>query len=131
VELDGRVVTGGDAVLYWCAKCGGVWFHRGQMESTFPEAIKELAVPDDARPGDRACPTCSQAMSVFYYPQTFVEIDMCPQCLGLWLDAGELREIRIVRKGLRTEAREYADIPGAKGRVITLVNAALDWAMNW
>jgi len=34
------------------------------------------------------CPVCKQAMIVLELDQ--VEIDHCPQCGGVWLDAGEL-----------------------------------------
>lgn len=100
------------------------------MEAVLPGAIKELAVPDDAKLGTRRCPVCVKPMHVFYYPQTFVEIDMCKKCLGLWIDTGEAREISMVRKNKRSNAKEYDDVPGAKGRVITFVNTALDWVMH-
>lgn len=34
------------------------------------------------------CPHCRQAMIVLELHE--VEIDYCPQCMGIWLDAGEL-----------------------------------------
>ncbi len=128
VELAPRVVKDSDVILYCCPHCKGIWFHRGQMEAVMPKAIKDIHVPSDAALGSRPCPDCSEPMHVFYYPQTMVEIDMCSRCLGLWMDPGELREIQVIRKGLRLEAKEYDDIPGVKGRAIDFVNAALDWA---
>jgi len=100
------------------------------MESVLPDAIKQLAIPDDAKLGTRLCPDCAKPMHVFYYPQTLVQIDMCKTCLGLWIDAGEAHEISVVRKGLKSEVKEYDDVPGTKGHVINLVNTALDWVMH-
>lgn len=129
-ELSPKQVEGSDVILYHCAGCKGVWFLRDQMESVVPDAIKELAVPSNAKLGQRPCPLCTRPMHVFYYPQTLVEIDMCKTCLGLWLDVGECREIMVLRKALKSNVKEYDDVPGTKGVVIDLVNKALDWVMH-
>ncbi len=40
------------------------------------------------------CPKCDQALHILEFKD--VEIDLCPQCKGVWLDAGEVE--RIVEK---------------------------------
>ncbi len=37
------------------------------------------------------CPKCDVALIIMIYDE--VEVDYCPRCLGLWLDAGELDEL--------------------------------------
>ena len=36
-------------------------------------------------------------MYAFYYPKTFVTMDMCKRCQGLWLDKNEFQEMDAVR----------------------------------
>ncbi len=128
--LAARAMKGSNQVLSYCEQCKGVWFRQGQLEKVLPGAIKELTIPPDAVLGKRRCPECSRSMHEFSYPQTFVRADMCSFCKGLWLDPGEAREISIVRKGLKKEAKEYDEVAGTKGQIIRLVNAALDWALH-
>jgi hypothetical protein len=37
------------------------------------------------------CPKCGQKLSIEPYGR--VEVDICPSCKGMWLDASELEEI--------------------------------------
>ncbi len=53
---------------------------------------------------------------------------MCKKCKGLWLDSGELKEIQKVRKSLQEsgQAKEYADVGGIKGKLLTLIGSAFE-----
>jgi len=44
------------------------------------------------------CPKCGQRLTTESYGQ--VEIDLCPSCLGLWLDANELERILANESGV-------------------------------
>jgi acetyl-CoA carboxylase beta subunit len=44
------------------------------------------------------CPKCGQALATESYGP--VEIDLCPSCRGLWLDANELEAIVASESGL-------------------------------
>ena len=44
------------------------------------------------------CPKCGQPLSTQQYGP--VEIDVCPSCRGLWLDANELESILAGERGL-------------------------------
>ena len=129
VELVRRKVVNSDVMLDVCPQCKGLWFQRGQLERVLPKAVPKLAVPPDAKPGHRACPACQQPMHAFDYPGTLVVIDMCQSCLGLWVDAGELREIRVVRAALASKG----DLPpsGLKAEILDLVDQAMEWAIHW
>ena len=67
-------------------------------------------------------------MQAFNYPQTFVVIEMCRKCNGMWLDAGEVKEIKAVRKRMwqQSQLQEYAEIPGIKGKLIRFIDKTVD-----
>jgi hypothetical protein len=44
------------------------------------------------------CPKCGQKLATEHYGS--VEIDLCPSCRGLWLDANELEAILASESGL-------------------------------
>ncbi len=93
-----------------------------------PEAIKELKVPGDAQKDvECLCPKCNKALYAFNYPQTYVNIDMCKRCGGLWFDQGEFKEIRAVRSSLEKwgEKQEYAEVTGVKGALINFIDSAI------
>lgn len=85
--------------------CGGVWldaFELQRLESapeTETEFLLEIAHDptlqvDASR--KRECPRCAgvKLKRRFFSPRREVEIDECPGCAGLWLDAGELERIQ-------------------------------------
>ena len=127
-KLIARGVKGRDFTVEYCLKCKGVWFDQDKLEEVMPTAIKELQVPGHTRKNvDRLCPNCEKALYEFDYPQTYVTIDMCKKCKGLWLDASEFKEIRTVRNSLQMsgELKQYADVPGVRGALIRFVDSAI------
>jgi len=96
----------GDICLDVCkGGCGGIWFdhfelqkvdeqHEHQGESVLdiernPHTHVDVAMK-------RYCPKCEgvKMMRRYFSVKRQVEIDECPSCGGIWLDAGELRDIR-------------------------------------
>ncbi len=86
--------------------CGGIWFDAGRLarvdephEPVDPALLRiacdsSLTIDRDAR---RSCPRCPDAvvmMRRFTSVDRRVAVDECPACAGIWLDAGELAEIR-------------------------------------
>lgn len=112
----------------YCSRCKGIWFDEMELERIASEAIKDLSVPSEATKSPRLCPKCKKHLYEFNYPQTYVIIDMCKKCKGLWLDAGELKEIQAVRKSLQEsgKAKEYGDVTGIKGKLLNLIDSAFD-----
>ena len=80
-----------------CTLCGGLWFDRKELEDIMDVAAKDLIVPSDAVKTDLACPRDGNTLYAYTYPQTSVTVDMCRECAGLWLDDGELQEIKRIR----------------------------------
>jgi uncharacterized protein len=85
--------------------CGGIWFDGGELRRV-DEAHEPvgglldiardsaLVVDHDAR---RNCPRCREITVLrrrFTSADRRVALDECPGCGGVWLDAGELAELR-------------------------------------
>ena len=85
--------------------CGGIWFDNFELEKvdtateSAGEGLLEVArdesitVDHTAR---RKCPKCDNQIMMRHFASTNreVEVDECPACGGVWLDAGELGSIR-------------------------------------
>lgn len=100
----------GDMTLDVCyGGCGGIWFDATELQRVSARAATSLhtiwAVPvgkvNQSEP--RLCPRCpDQVLDRKWFSDTKkVEIDQCPKCNGVWLDAGEFSQI-------------YTEIQGAK-----------------
>jgi Zn-finger nucleic acid-binding protein len=87
-------------------ECGGLWLDRlevarfEQADSAFGEAlVAHLSqFPTTLMDHSRriACPRHPDAVMLrrAFSPDRPVQVDECPQCGGLWLDADELAQIR-------------------------------------
>jgi Zn-finger nucleic acid-binding protein len=85
--------------------CGGIWFDNFELEKvdtateSAGEGLLEVA-HDEAITVDhtarRKCPKCGDQIMMRHFASTRreVEVDECPACGGIWLDAGELGHIR-------------------------------------
>ncbi|MFP4473670.1 MAG: zf-TFIIB domain-containing protein [Candidatus Omnitrophota bacterium] len=96
---------GGIAVDVCENGCGGIWFDNFELEK-FDEQHEHAgeALLDVARDPDvqaniqekRQCPRCQDVVmrQRFFSVKRGVTMDECAGCGGIWLDAGELRDIR-------------------------------------
>jgi len=133
IHLLPRGVKDQRVVVDLCPSCRGVWFEAGELAAVLGVAAKGLEAPPDATQGSRLCPACGKPLFGFAYPQTMVRVDMCRKCGGLWLDAGEYRDIKDARELLKRcgEMEEYAPVPGLKGSLIRLINTAIAALNSW
>ena len=95
--------------------CGGVWFDNFELKK-FDEPheadgeqllnIKEAANVQVDPEKRLNCPKCGDIVMMrhFFSVKKKVMIDQCAQCGGIWLDAGELAEIRSL---FNTEAERH------------------------
>ena len=94
-----------------CEQCTGLFVHPTALVGSLPsggKAARLEALPQSAV----ACATCRVTMRLRVHRGT--EVDICPQCRSVWLDAGEWE--RITRP---------ASTKGAKfGRTVALTGAA-------
>lgn len=85
--------------------CGGIWFDNFELEkfdeqhehagAELLEVEKDPDINIDYE-AKRNCPHCSdiKMMRHFFTVKRKVAIDECASCGGVWLDSGELRDIR-------------------------------------
>lgn len=83
--------------------CGGAWFDNfelRQVDEAGAHAIRsvqrDFALHVD-RESRRRCPKCEEEilmMRRFFSRLRRTEIDECPNCAGIWLDAGEFSAIQ-------------------------------------
>ena len=84
-----------------CPECDGIWLDHGELKEILRERISERANPRDmarADRSDRMCPDCERDLFERHFPGSSVRIDQCIHCAGIFLDGGELDEIRRVVK---------------------------------
>ena len=127
-SLESRTVGSSGVRVEVCTDCRGIWFDKGELEAAVSVAAKDLRLTGDTTGTGLVCPACRKLLYSMCYPQTYVRVDMCNSCGGLWLDVKELREIRAVRGGLARRGRldEYAPVAGVKGAFISFINSTID-----
>ena len=97
--------AGGVEVDVCAGGCGGIWFAQFEFKK-FDEPAEAageqlLDVPTNGVVVDRTkrygCPRCTDGVVMLRHFESVkrqVTLDECPECGGIWLDAGELRTIR-------------------------------------
>ena len=96
-----------------CHTCNGMWLDSEELdklEATVPstEAERRATVTYAERKGEIKCPACGKQSIVFDYRAHAVELDMCPDGHGYWLDEGEERRVReIIDERVRDLARAH------------------------
>jgi Zn-finger nucleic acid-binding protein len=88
------------AQALFCRTCHGIWFSREHLAAFLRSASGTKPLPrkkvfsqkSPLSASERLCPSCE---SIDLSPRVIdgVEIDVCPTCSGVWLDAGELELI--------------------------------------
>lgn len=117
-QLSARMVAG--VTLDVCDNgCGGIWFDKFEFkkfdERKEPDAETILNLKITTKPVHNAderlnCPKCANVklMRHFSSIRRKVTIDECAMCAGIWLDAGELHDIRDEYES-ETDRREAAE----------------------
>jgi len=89
--------------------CGGIWFDAKELErvsaraATTLHTVWNIPTTKVKLSEPRPCPRCAgQLLERKWFSELkTVEIDECPQCHGVWLDAGEFTRIYEEFKGAR------------------------------
>lgn len=111
----------------YCPQCKGIWLDTGEINRVMEAAHEKLKIPRKAEPSLRTCPQCQVSLLEFNYPDTLVPVDGCRQCGGLWLDAGELKEMEHVRRILSQREQLTDHEPtGIKAMLLDFVNGNLE-----
>lgn len=98
--------TFGDLEVDISPGCGGIWFdqfelpkvtHKHQeLGELLVEHLREHANPFVDTAPRLNCPRDTDVVMMrrYFSPKQQIEIDECPKCGGIWLDAEELEKIR-------------------------------------
>jgi Zn-finger nucleic acid-binding protein len=85
--------------------CGGIWFDNFELmkidepDEYDAEALMDVEIDENIRvdhEAKRKCPVCENQLMLrhFFSVRRAVSVDECPRCGGVWLDYGELGQIR-------------------------------------
>jgi Zn-finger nucleic acid-binding protein len=93
-----------------CEKCHGCWIDHAELETMEAGVwadLDELGLNVADALSELACPRCRiQMTAVTPEEQPKLRVDRCPECCGIWLDNGELRQLQNV---LDEHANEYGE----------------------
>jgi Zn-finger nucleic acid-binding protein len=95
-------------VLDQCPSCGGIWFDQwelyqtndSEVENLDPVDTKALRATVPLSEKTPLCPKCNGTLFKFTDPllPSDAHILRCPSCKGLWLNRGEFRKFKKLRK---------------------------------
>jgi Zn-finger nucleic acid-binding protein len=82
-----------------CASCNGRWLdfdELDKLEATVPstEAERRATITYGELTSELKCPKCEKPMKQFNYRAYDLELEMCDDEHGYWLDAGEEGRVR-------------------------------------
>ena len=94
----------GNVVLDECIQCGGLWFDKDELKDAKDEVDPDLRWMDFEIWSSQAlfsvneksleCPRCPEtAMRGINYQKPDIDITFCPRCEGVWLNAGDFKDI--------------------------------------
>ena len=107
-----------------CPNCKGLWIERGDFEKLEDEAFD---LGDHAKgtmvfgtePTDHPCPECDAPLRAFSYRLFDLELELCENEHGYWLDAGE--DDRVLEL-MRVQEANVARSVQAEDRWTSLLN---------
>lgn len=89
--------------LEQCPDCGGIWLDRGELDAIVDAEDGDVrwmdldlwseALEAGENVSHRQCPNGHGPLAILRYGKSKVEVEVCPTCGGIWLDAGELDKI--------------------------------------
>src|SRR3990167_11063713 len=96
-----------------CFVCEGIWFDAGELEKVIEadsrdfkfigldkeeldgKEITDLRAELDKK--ETICPRCGNGIKLArkeHQGRHKINVDVCPKCNGIWLDGGEIKELR-------------------------------------
>ncbi len=110
-KLQEKIVE--DCKVDVCFVCEGIWFDNGELEKVIKADAKDfdfLDIDREELDGKEAaelkeefdnkesiCPRCADGTKLIRKKHKGIHeinVDVCPKCNGIWLDGGEIKELR-------------------------------------
>jgi len=106
--------------------CGGIWFDANELDRVTARAAASLHTIWQAPVGKlnlsepRRCPRCpdQDLDRKWFSERKKVEIDQCPTCGGVWLDAGEFSRVYDEIKGPKLVPAGWARAMAEAARIV-------------
>lgn len=104
-----------------CGTCRGQWLDNDELDKLeqttgATDEERRATITFGERKSELKCPVCGKVMTVFQYRAHAVEIEMCPDEHGYWLDEGEEKRVReIVLERVRDLGRAASAEAGWRG----------------
>lgn len=116
-----------------CHHCNGLWCDRGELDKlrdSRQHGLEEIIEQEYGNPeymkhqtdGYMRCPRCGGRLTAHNYSYVApVTVDTCQDCLGIWLDNGELDHIAGQKNSLEQAASsgKLADFLGRFSKTMT------------
>ena len=90
---------GPNIVIDVCPKCNGIWLDKGELGKLLKDRNLSNYLTKHIGTKSRSpmiCPRCGNIMDIEKADD--VEVDVCLTCGGVWLDSGELEELKAKSK---------------------------------
>jgi len=104
-------VLGPNIEIDICPKCGGIWLDEGELNKLLRDRklsdylTKHIGTKTKSK---LVCPKCGGLMDIEKAED--VEIDVCLNCHGVWLDQGELGKLsNISKSGFEVDTFDKAE----------------------
>ena len=104
-----------DVVYHKCKTCGGFWFDKDELREIkqnkdwFKLDSGVAGATSKTYKGELKCPRCDEKLHTIEYAQeSGIRVDVCSECDGLWLDAGELKAMHEESAGWIDKLKEKA-----------------------
>lgn len=113
-KLRVRILSDDITQMDICPDCKGGWFDGNELAAVLSCALDDLDIPEGAEHTNYICPKCFVPLARIDYPETSVEVDVCADCGGIWLDSGEFEEINHQRAEFQDRLKFYDEFPRPK-----------------
>jgi len=90
---------GPNIIIDVCPKCNGIWLDKGELGKLLKDKNLSNYLTKHIGTKSRSpmiCPRCGNTMDIEKADD--VEVDVCLTCGGVWLDSGELEELKAKSK---------------------------------
>lgn len=121
-ELTKRIYEA-DIEIDECSQCHGIWLEKGELEQIqetvqkdhreelkkIPNrAVKAYQLAREERGSEPLhCPHCDVPMHAKEYGYcSQIEVDVCIECQGIWLERGELQALEVFFERARSETSD-------------------------
>lgn len=84
-----------------CARCGGLWFEKGDLDRLIAERCERTDSADyvanlgaPLKPSKRRCPDCRKFLQKFHLlPDYHLDIEVCRSCDGAWVEQATVSRV--------------------------------------